>query len=164
MKVKRQLFAAVVLLAVMTVNVHGQNVDVVETTTVKKVMVKNEEGELKEKQMKIVKRETQKVMINPEERHLLNPSVIDTPVEVTKTIYVDNDNDGIYDTTAIVDYKVENNTIANLEVKRVQGSASFEKTFRKIDKKEKDVYVIKVADISMVGYMDEKDGFVVKTL
>ena len=157
-------FLSALFVLILSLNAYGQHVDIVEIITTKKVLVKNDNGDLVERQMKIIERQTQQVATNPNEHHLLNQSVLNTPVKIVKTILVDNNNDSIYDTKTIVDYKVENNTIADLDVKTLKGSVSVERKIKEINKQEKDVYVLKIADISMVGYINKENDFVVETL
>ncbi len=54
--------------------------------------------------VKTVINEKQPILFNPNDRGMVNQRIIDAPVSVERTIYIDNDNDSVYDKKVSLTY------------------------------------------------------------
>lgn len=161
MKTLKYIFLSILFAITLSVNAQNNPMDVIETTITKKAFFENEHGDLVEKKVKIIERRTQKVKTKPSEKYLLNQSRMKTPVQVVKTIMIDSDDDKLYDSTAVVAYKVKNDSVTDMAVNTSRGFGRVQKTRKKIDDQKRNVYVFGSDDTAIYGYIDDDNNFIV---
>ena len=102
MKTFKNISLLILLLATMSVFAQEQqNIDIIKTTKLEKVKFKID-GVLVAKKIRINETRTQVVDTKPSQSDLLNQERLKTPIKVTKTIIIDDDNDTGFDRATII--------------------------------------------------------------
>lgn len=161
MKIVRNILLPTLLIATINVFAQEQNIDIITTTKVEKAKFL-EKGDFVEKKIKITETRKQVVDTKPNQRYLLNQERLDTPIEVTKTILIDSDNDKKYDSKAIVTYSLKDDEVQNLSVTIDGNPLVNSKEEINLMGQKKDVYVLGDEDLAVFGYINENNTFVLE--
>ncbi|CAM1366286.1 hypothetical protein TPENAI_50267 [Tenacibaculum litopenaei] len=81
---------------------NASNNEYIETTSIEKITAL-EDGKITTKKVKIVTREEEAVLFDPHQKNELNQDRIASPIEITKVLMTDKDEDSYYDTVDKLD-------------------------------------------------------------
>ena len=142
-------------------------VNVTEETEVKTIKVKKGDKVIENK-ISIKTEQTQEVKIDPKNEYDLNGDVIETPIKVTKTVKVDNDNDPYYDSkTKVTYYKFDSKDYTFIpddkgfvvSIKEGDEDVYFGKA--RYSKRHSN-YIISTTNYTGVGYFEKDGSFVIE--
>lgn len=142
-------------------------VDKMEETKVKTVKVEKD-GKMVEKKVKVTTAKEQKVKSEIEPDHYENSTRIDTPVKVTQTVAMDNDDDPFYDSESTIQYY----QLGNNKYTFTQNEGGFIVTSMVDDEKmvygnarltsQNRYYILNTDTYSGLGYFNSQGDFVVE--
>lgn len=147
---------------------NAQNINTVETTSTA-VINDTINGQIVEREIKTVTTKSQEVMLNPEDAGKLNQGIVKSPTKVTKTFYIDNDNDPFYDKVYKIKY-YENNG-KRYEFKSSDNGFSINTVDKANNSSDNGMatkslsspyYMIKTKGLNGIGYFDEKNNFMIE--
>ncbi len=143
-------------------NFYAQS-DKMITSKVKKEIKVNNKGELYTTKVKVETKKVKYTKMNPNQKHQLNQARIKSPVTVTKTIMIDNDNDPFYDDSIKIKYYKykgkKYNFSANEDGLLISKNDESNKA---IKSKKNNYYIIHGTELNGVGYFNEENDFVVE--
>tara|TARA_R110001632_G_scaffold1883_4_gene8537 strand:+ start:86718 stop:87215 length:498 start_codon:yes stop_codon:yes gene_type:complete len=158
MKTFKNISLSVLLLASMSIFAQEQqNIDIIKTTKLEKAKFKID-GVLVDKKIRINETRTQVIDTKPSQRNLLNQERLNTPIKVTKTIIIDDDNDSGFDRAAIISYDIKNNEIYNLEINIRNSSDKIKTDDIILNGEKKEAYLLGNEDLAIFGYINEKEN------
>ena len=153
MKTFKNISLSVLLLASMSIFAQEQkNIDIIKTTKLEKAKFKID-GVLVDKKIRINETRTQVIDTKPSQRNLLNQERLNTPIKVTKTIIIDDDNDSGFDRAAIISYD-----IYNLEINIRNSSDKIKTDDIILNGEKKEAYLLGNEDLAIFGYINEKEN------
>ncbi len=146
----------------------AQNVDLVKTTKVD-VVKDTIDGKIIERSVKTITIKEQPVKFDPADKGKLNQDRVFPATKVTKTFYIDNDNDPFYEKINTVKYYQKNGrkysfkssddgfSISSIDSKnREEASGNASKSLAS------PYYIITASDFDGVGYFDDNNNFVIE--
>ncbi len=158
MKTFKNISLLILLLATMSVFAQEQqNIDIIKTTKLEKVKFKID-GVLVAKKIRINETRTQVVDTKPSQSDLLNQERLKTPIKVTKTIIIDDDNDTGFDRAAIISYSIKDNEIYNLKINIRNSSEDIKMDEILLDGERKEAYLLGNEDLAIFGYINEEES------
>lgn len=149
-------------------NLTAQNTDTLKTTK-KTVLTDTINDQIIERSVKTVTEKEQEIKLDPADEGKINGDRVFPPTKVTKTYYIDNDNDPFYDKVLKIRYYESNgekyafkssdngfsiNTIDDVKNESEEGVAT--------KSLSSPYYVIKTTGLNGIGYFDENNNFIIE--
>ena len=139
-----------------------------DETKIKKTFVQ-QDGNIIVNKTKVNTKEIQNIKLDDADKNKVNQDIIETPVEISKTVKVDNDKDPFYDTEAkFYYYKFNNddyifkpdNKGYTVSIKRDDEEVLVGKAIKSL---KNDYYIFMTnSENDGVGYFDEKGNFIIE--
>ena len=152
----------------MFASLTAQNTDKSKTTK-KTVLTDTINGKVIKRSVKTVTEKEQEIKLDPADKGKIDGDRVFPPTKVTKTYYIDNDNDPFYDKVLKVRYYERNgkkyafkssdngfsiNSIDNAKNESQEGVAT--------KSLSSPYYIIKTTGLNGIGYFDENNNFIIE--